>query len=91
MATIDIQRQHSHGKPMAKVAVERVAEAIAKEYGVDHRWNGDELHFTRHGVNGRIDVAEDRVHVHLELGFLMAAFKPVIEREIERQLDKYIA
>lgn len=91
MPVIDIHRPHTQGKPSAKAAVEHVAEAIAKEYGISHHWSGDELHFDRHGVKGRIAVEADEVRVRVELGFLMGALKPMIEREIERQLDKYIA
>lgn len=87
MAVIDIHRKHGRSMKDAKVAVERVAKAIAKEYGIDHHWDGNALHFTRTGVDGTIRVAKADVHVHAELGFLMGALKPVIEREIVRQLD----
>ncbi|MFI4970330.1 MAG: polyhydroxyalkanoic acid system family protein [Lysobacterales bacterium] len=91
MAVIDIRRTHKISVKSAKAAVERVAKAIAKEYGIDHHWDGDELHFDRSGVKGQIKVAKNDVHVRVELGFLMSALKPVIEREIERRLDEYIA
>lgn len=91
MPVIDIRRAHAHGIAAAKAAVERVAEAIASEYGLARSWHGNELRFDRHGVKGRIAVAEHDVRVHIELGFLLGALKPVIEREIERQLDKHIA
>ena len=91
MAVIDIRRKHDSGIKSAKAAVEKVAKAIAKEYGIVHHWDGNDLHFDRSGVKGRIAVAKDEIHVHAELGFMMGAFKPVIEREIERRLDEYIA
>lgn len=91
MPVIDIHRSHALGTQSAKAAVERVADAMAKTHGVGHHWCGDELHFDRHGVKGRIAVAADAVRVHVELGFLLGALKSTIEREIERQLDKYIA
>ena len=91
MPAIDIHRQHTQGMQSARAAVDHIAEAIAQQYGVGHHWKGDELHFDRHGVKGRIAVAADQVRIRVELGLLMGALKPVIEREIERQLDKYIA
>jgi putative polyhydroxyalkanoate system protein len=91
MAVIDIRRTHTGNVQAAKAAVERVANAIAKEYRIDHHWSGDVLHFDRSGVKGHIEVARDEVHVRVELGFLMRALKPVIEREIERRLDDHIA
>jgi len=88
MAVIDIRRKHCISVKEAKAAVERVAKAIAKEYGITHRWEGNTLEFGRTGVNGAIAVAKQDVHIHAELGFLMGAFKPVIEREIVRKLDE---
>jgi putative polyhydroxyalkanoate system protein len=91
MAVIDIRRAHKASVKSTKTAVEKVAKAIAKEYGIDHHWTGDDLHFDRTGVKGQIKVSKDDVHVRVELGFLMGALKPVIEREIERRLDEYFA
>ena len=87
MAVIDIHRKHGRSIKDAKAAVERVAKAIGKEYGIAHKWDGNAMTFTRTGVSGTISVAKADVHVHAELGFLMGALKPVIEREITRQLD----
>jgi len=91
MAVIDIRRPHKGNAKSTKAAVNRVAKAIAEEYGIEHHWVGDELRFDRSGVKGHIKVADNEVHVRAELGFLMGALKPVIEREIERQLDKHLA
>lgn len=91
MAVIDIRREHSSSLKSARAAVEKVAKSIAREYGIDHHWDGNELHFDRTGVKGRITVAKHEIHVRAELGFLMGALKSVIEREIERQLDENIA
>lgn len=91
MAVIDIRREHGKSLKSAKAAVERVAKKIAKEYGIDHHWDGDKLEFDRTGVKGHIAVAKDELHVRVELGFLMGALKSTIQREIERTLDEYLA
>jgi len=91
MAVIDIRRKHGRSIKDAKTAVERVAKAIAKEYGLTHEWDGNELRFGRSGVKGTIGVAKQDVHIHVELGFLVGALKPVIEREITRKLDEEFA
>lgn len=91
MAVIDIRRTHKKSIKSAKAAVEKLAKGIAKEYGIDHHWNGDTLQFDRSGVKGHIAVGKGDLHVRVELGFLMSAMKPMIEREIERELDKQLA
>jgi putative polyhydroxyalkanoate system protein len=88
MAAIDIRRKHGRSLKDARAAVERIAEAIGEEYGIKHVWKGNELHFSRSGVDGRISVARHDVHIHAELGWLVGALKGAIEHEIERQLDQ---
>lgn len=88
MAAIDIHRKHGKSLKDARSAVERVAKAVAKEYGFTHAWDGNTLEFSRAGAKGSIKVAKSDVHIHAELGFLMSALKPVIESEITRKLDK---
>ena len=87
MPTIDIRRSHGCTLKDAKEAIERVARAIGKEYGISHQWDGNAMTFTRSGVKGRIHIAGGDVHVHAELGMLVGAMKSTIEREIRRRLD----
>jgi len=91
MAVIDIRRPHGGDPKATRAAVERVARSIATDYGIAHHWTGDELHFDRSGVKGHIAIEPADVHVHIELGFLLGAMKPRIEREIGRKLDEYLA
>ena len=42
-------------------------------------------------MKGRITLAGGEIRVRAQLGLLMGALKPVIEREIERRLDENIA
>ena len=88
MASIDIRRVHGKTPAEARALVDKTADSMGKKFGVTSEWDGDTLHFRRSGVNGRIQVTKTEVIVHAELGFLLGAMKPVIEREIESQLDK---
>jgi putative polyhydroxyalkanoate system protein len=88
MAVIDIRRKHGQSLKDAKAAVTRVAKSVSREYGFAHEWDGNTLAFSRSGAKGTIQVGKGDVHIHAELGFLMAALKGVIEKEIVRKLDK---
>ena len=88
MSSIDIRRQHGRSLKQAKAAVTKTAAAIGKKFDIESSWEGNTLHFSRGGVDGQIAVDATEVHVHAELGFLMGALKPMIEREIERVLDE---
>ena len=88
MAKIDIHRKHGSSLKDAKAAVDKTAKAIGKKFEITSAWEGDTLHLQRSGVDGHIAVTKSDVHVRAELGFLFGMMKPMIEEEIERQLDK---
>jgi putative polyhydroxyalkanoate system protein len=88
MANIDIRRKHSRPLKEARLAIERVAEHISEKFDVEYGWNGNNMEFSRGGVDGNIAVSGKEVHVTASLGFLLMAIKGPIEREIERYLDE---
>ncbi|MBO3277822.1 polyhydroxyalkanoic acid system family protein [Pseudomonas schmalbachii] len=88
MSHIRIERTHSLGLEAAREKAEKLGERFAREYGLSHGWRGNTLVFQRTGVDGRIDVSEDRVVVDIRLGLLLSAMGGVLKSEIERGLDK---
>ena len=91
MSSIDIRRKHGHSIKRAKAAVNETAEAIARKFDIKSSWSGNTLKFSRPGVEGKIRITDDEIHVTAELGFLLGMLKPAIEREIERHLDDHFA
>ncbi len=89
MSSIDIRRKHGHSIKRAKAAVNETAEAIAKKFDIESAWSGNTLKFSRPGVDGKIRITDNEIHVTAQLGFLLGMLKPAIEREIERHLDNY--
>ncbi len=90
MSTIEIRRLHALQPLQVRAAVDQLAAHLAQRYGVHHHWQGDVLHVARPGVSGTVDVAGPELRIHLRLGLLAAALKPLIEQEIERRLDAWI-
>lgn len=88
MANIDIQHPHSMNQAHARQAVQEVADKLAERFGVECRWNGDILDFSRNGIDGRIALLPEQLHVSAQLGFLLGAMKGPIEAEIRRVLDE---
>lgn len=86
MSSIDIRHQHSLPLPKARKAVEEIAGKLAEKFGVDYGWEGDNLYFSRSGVEGRIHLTEKQVRVTAQLGFLLSALKGTVEGEIRRVL-----
>ena len=74
-APIDVDVPHQLGRAEARRRMEsgfgRLADWIPGGAVSEHRWDGDSLHFTVSAmgqrVAARLDVAEDKVHAHLDL------------------------
>lgn len=88
MPTISITRKHALPHRQAKAAAEKIAKELRKRFGLDYVWNGDDIEFTRPGVNGTMSVGKDRIALEANLGWLLTPLKPKIEDEIVAQLDK---
>jgi putative polyhydroxyalkanoate system protein len=88
MSGIDIRHSHSLPHAKARKAVEEVAEKLSERFQFEYAWDGDDLHFNRSGVDGKISLKPKELHVTAKLGFLVSAFKGPIEHEIQRVLDE---
>lgn len=88
MAGIDIRHQHSMPIAKARKAVEEVAEKLADRFGMECGWDGDTMHFSRSGVDGRIALGSKQLHVTAKLGFLLSALQGTVESEIRKVLDE---
>ncbi len=86
MSDIDIRYPNPLGLQKARAAVEQIARKLSEQFGVDYQWVGDALSFERSGVQGRIALDDQNVHVTATLGFLLSAMKGPIESEIRRVL-----
>ena len=88
MSEIDIHHPHALPPVHARQAVQEIAGKLTERFAVECRWNGDILHFQRSGVEGRIAVLPEHVHVSASLGFLFGMMREPIEAEIRRVLGE---
>ena len=88
MPGIDIRHKHSLPLPKARKAVEDVAKKLAERFDIEYDWDGDDLNFSRSGVDGKIALEPTQLRVTAQLGFLLSALKGPIESEIRRVLDE---
>ncbi|MFZ4758606.1 MAG: polyhydroxyalkanoic acid system family protein [Burkholderiaceae bacterium] len=89
MSTIELKRDHALGLKKAKVAAQRVADEMEREFGMTSEWDGNVLRFTRSGVSGELMVTKSHVELNAKLGFLLSAFRGRIEEQIHRNFDEY--
>lgn len=95
MADIKIQRPHELGLDKAReLAKDWMADA-AKSLGLNCQLvegdTEDTINFERMGVTGQMRVRADAFELDAKLGMMMAAFKPLVEAEIDRNLGEILA
>jgi putative polyhydroxyalkanoate system protein len=90
VATISITKTHHLPHKKAKEVAQKIARDLESRFDLAHEWDGDAVVFHRPGVSGRLHVGKDRLTLHAELGFLLGALKPVIEKEIHTQFEKLV-
>lgn len=91
MPAIDLRQSHQLPLAEARARVEHVADRMREKFGMDSRWDGDTLRFSRPGVKGTIAVAAHEVTVHAELGLMLSPLKGMVEDEIRRKLAEHLA
>lgn len=91
MSDIKIRRTHTLPHDKARLAAEKMAKRLQKEFNLDYEWEGDVLVFERSGVNGEMTVAPKHVEMEVKLGFMLRMMKPTIEKHIHDNLDEIFA
>jgi putative polyhydroxyalkanoate system protein len=91
MSEISIRRAHNLPLDEARRLAERMAAKLQRRFALDYAWRGHALEFSRDGVEGKLVVAAEEIHLQARLGFLLSFLKPTIEEEIESQLEALFA
>lgn len=91
MPRIDIRRPHQLSIAEARAVVDKVAARMREKFGMEGKWQGDSLVFSRAGANGMITVGDDAIQVVVELGMMLSPLRGMIEQEIRRKLDEHFA
>lgn len=89
MPRIDIRRPHRLSTAEARAVVDKVAARMHEKFGMEGKWQGDSLAFSRSGASGTISVGDDAIQVVVELGMMLSPLKGMIEQEIRRKLDEH--
>lgn len=90
MADIELTRAHSLGLDDGRNAIERVAQQLESDIGVDYQWEGDTLRFDGQGADGQIEVADDTVEIFINLSAFLRPMQSQVKAEAEKYLDRYL-
>jgi putative polyhydroxyalkanoate system protein len=94
MSDIKFQQSHALGMDKARELAAKWIEDAAKKMGLSCKHvQGDQqdtITFERMGVNGTMLVSGTSFDLKVKLGMMMAAFKPMIEAEISKNISRII-
>lgn len=82
MSRIDITHPHRLPLAQARVAVDGVARSLQQRFGVRAQWRDDTLLFSGDGVDGRIVLEAERLHLQATLGGILSMLRGPIEAKI---------
>lgn len=94
MADIHHHFNHTLGLPKARELAIRWMDGATQQMGLECQHaqgeSEDTITFERMGVKGTMKVSGTEFDVSVKLGMMMAAFKPMIEAEISKNLGRII-
>jgi putative polyhydroxyalkanoate system protein len=94
MADIDFQKPHTLGLEKARSLAKQWMEEGAPKFGLSClRTEGakqDTITFERMGVKGTMLVSGSCFDLQVKLGMMMAAFKPLIEAELAKNVARLL-
>lgn len=90
MADIELTRAHSMGLDDGRDAVERVAQQLESDIGVDYQWSGNTLRFDGQAADGEIAVEADRIEILINLSAFLRPMQSTLKQEAESYLDEYL-
>ncbi len=85
-----ITKPYTMSKEEVREAAEGLASELEAQHGVRSRWEGDTVHISGAGVDGRMSFHDDLIDVSVKMGLLTSMFEPMLKQEVQRYLDKHV-
>jgi putative polyhydroxyalkanoate system protein len=88
MPKFDVDIPHSLSFDEAYTRLAGAIPKLEKDYGAKCTWEGERaLLVSRKGLDARVAIEEARVHIDLDLGFLLTPLAGAIKAGISRELS----
>jgi putative polyhydroxyalkanoate system protein len=92
MPKFDVDIPHSLSPEEARARIAGATGKLEERYGATCTWQGaDELLVSRKGLDARVQIEPARVHIALDLGFLLTPLAGPIKGGITKELSAILA
>lgn len=88
MSNINITYPMPGNLAQSKEVIDDLLQDLEAKYHIHHQEIGENhYHLKGSGIKGEVKLDHQELIITAQLNFMMMAFKPIIEKEIHRQLD----
>jgi putative polyhydroxyalkanoate system protein len=88
MPKFEVDIPHSLAPDEAKQRIASATGKLEQQYGATCTWQGEkELLVSRKGLDARVSIEEQRVHIDLSLGLMLVPLANVIKGGIAKELS----
>jgi putative polyhydroxyalkanoate system protein len=88
MPKFEVDIPHALSPSVAKERLASATPKLERDYGATCTWKSDaELLVSRKGLDARVSIEPERVHVDLNLGFLLTPLANAIKTGITKELS----
>lgn len=92
MSTIHIKYPMPCSLNQSQEVIDELLKDLSSKYAIHHTAVGDNHYALKgSGIKGEVKLDHEELIISAQLNFMMMAFRPAIEKEIHRQLDKSFA
>lgn len=89
MPKISISRNHSLSPALIKQRIVDLGEKLQAKYQAKTSWDGEKtMNVKGPGVEGKLAIADTKVDVNLDIGFLLSPMKGKIEEALTKELER---
>ncbi len=88
MAKLKLRHPHSLPRDAAREKVTRIFEKYKDKFGINSRWEGDDLVLYGKGFDGKAKVGQSEIQVDANLGLATSLIKGKIESVIREELEQ---
>lgn len=89
MSQINITHSHQSDRQQATKKVTQLLDKLQQKYQINYQFDSpQQCQLNGNGIKGKLQLAEKHINISVKLSLMMLAFKPLIETEIKKQLEK---
>lgn len=92
MPKFEVDIPHALSPEEARARISGATTKLERDYGATCTWKGDkELVVSRKGLDARLAIEASRIHIDLNLGFLLTPLATAIKSGITKELSGILA